>query len=270
LKERTLTLRPPRAVLFDYGHTLVDFQRLPAALVAAYGDIRARLEDLVGEELPQTDVLAHRMAEAVDVLITQSYLEGRLQEFDMVELLAGAFASIGITVGPDVVEELVAIDHRAFTESITVPETTIRTLETLQARGLRMGVVSNMHLRADLMRADLAALGLDRFLSATVFSSEIGWRKPDPRIFTAALAGLGVTAEETVFVGDRLRDDIGGAQAVGMRAVLTREFRDELEGPDREDAIRFWREQEEVELLRPDHDIRNLAELPGVLEAWGS
>src|ERR1700704_70004 len=83
-----------RAVLFDYGHTLVDFQRLPSALVAAYGDIRTRLEDLVEQELPQAEELAHKMAEAVDVLITQSYLEGRLQEFDMVELLVDAFASI--------------------------------------------------------------------------------------------------------------------------------------------------------------------------------
>jgi putative hydrolase of the HAD superfamily len=260
-----LSPRPLRAVLFDYGHTLVDFQRLPAALVGAYRDIRARLENLVEEELPQAEDLAHQVAEAVDVLITRSYLEGRLQEFDMVELLADAFASIGITVRPEVAEELVAIDHRAFTESITVPEATTRVLETLQARGLRMGVVSNMHLRADLMRADLAALGLDRFFSTMVFSSEVGWRKPDPRIFRAALEGLGVTPDEAVFVGDRLRDDIGGAQAAGMRTVLTREFRDEMEGPDRADAIRFWAEHEQVERLRPDHHIRHLAELPAIL-----
>ena len=132
-----------------------------------------------------------------------------------------------------------------------------------------MGLVSNMHLQADLMRADLAALGLDRFLSATVFSSEVGWRKPDARIFTAALKRLGVEAEEAVFVGDRLRDDIAGARAVGMRTVLTREFRDEIEGADREDARRFWPAGEDIEVLRPDRSIRGLADLPDVLEDWG-
>jgi HAD superfamily hydrolase (TIGR01549 family) len=236
--------------------------------VAAYGDIRARLEHQVENELPQAEELAQRVTGAVDVLITQSYLEGRLQEFDIVELLAEAFAGIGITFGPELAEEIVAIDHRAFTESVTVPDSTIGVLETLQARGWLMGLVSNMHLRADLMQADLAALGLDRFLSATVFSSKLGWRKPDARIFTAALQRLGVGAGEAVFVGDRLRDDIAGARAVGMRTVLTREFRDEIEGPDREDARRFWPAAQDVGALRPDRSIRSLTELPDVLEGW--
>jgi HAD superfamily hydrolase (TIGR01549 family) len=237
--------------------------------VAAYGDIRARLEHLVEHELPEAEELANQVTGAVDVLITQSYLEGRLQEFDIVELLAEAFAGIGITLGPELAEEIVAIDHRAFTESVRVPDSTIRVLETLQARGWLMGLVSNMHLRADLMHADLAALGLDRFLSATVFSSELGWRKPDARIFTAALQHLGVGAEEAVFVGDRLRDDIAGARAVGMRTVLTREFRDEIEGPDQADARRFWPTGEDVGALRADRTIRAIAELPDVLEGWG-
>jgi putative hydrolase of the HAD superfamily len=266
--DRPLPAVGPRAVLFDYGHTLVDFRRLPGALVAAYGDIRDRLERLVEQELPQAEDLAHQVTGAVDLLITESYLEGRLQEFDMVELLAEAFAGIGITLGPELAREMVAIDHRAFTDSVTVPESTIRVLQTLQRRGWLMGVVSNMHLQADLVRADLEALGLHRFLSATVFSSDVGWRKPDARIFTTALERLGVGPGEAVFVGDRLRDDIAGARAVGMRTVLTREFRDETEGPDREDARRFWPAGEDVEAVRPDRSIRGLAELPGVLEGW--
>jgi putative hydrolase of the HAD superfamily len=237
--------------------------------VGAYRDIRARLEHLVEHDLPQAEDLAHQVTGAVDVLITQSYLEGRLQEFDMVELLAGAFAGIGITLSPEIAEEFVAIDHRAFTESVTVPESTIQALEELRGRGWLMGLVSNMHLRADLMRADLAALGLDRFLTVTAFSSEIGWRKPDVRIFTAALQRLGVRAEEAVFVGDRLRDDIAGARAAGMRTVLTREFRDEIAGADRADAGRFWPAGAGIETLRPDRSIRSLTELPDVLDAWG-
>jgi putative hydrolase of the HAD superfamily len=259
----------PRAVLFDYGHTLVDFQRLPHALVAAYEDIRARLEHLVEHDLPQAEDLAHQVTGAVDVLITQSYLEGRLEELDVVELLAKAFAGIGVTFGPETAEEIVAIDHRAFTESVTVPESTIQVLQQLRDRGWLMGLVSNMHLRADLVRADLAALGLDRFLAATAFSSEVGWRKPDARIFTVALQRLGVRAREAVFVGDRLRDDIAGARAVGMRTVLTREFRDEIDGPDRADARRFWPAGDGIEVLRPDRSIRALTELPDVLASWG-
>ena len=54
-----------------------------------------------------------------------------------------------------------------------------------------------------------------------------------------------------------------------MRTVLTREFRDEIEGPDRADARRFWPAGEDIGGLLADRSIRALAELPDVLEDWG-
>ena len=59
--------------------------------------------------------------------------------------------------------------------------------------------------------------------------------------------------QHAVFVGDRLVDDIGGAQAIGMRAVLTHQFR-------QEDAS--------ASDIEPDGLIRRLAELPAVIEAF--
>ena len=44
--------------------------------------------------------------------------------------------------------------------------------------------------------------------------------KPHPSIFEAALAALGVEVGEAVMVGDSYRDDIEGARALGMRAIL--------------------------------------------------
>ena len=51
------------------------------------------------------------------------------------------------------------------------------------------------------------------------FSDEVGCYKPDPRIFTHALDGLGARAETTAHVGDLRRTDIAGARAMGMTAV---------------------------------------------------
>ena len=82
-----------------------------------------------------------------------------------------------------------------------------------------------------------------------LFSSEVGVRKPDPRIFRVMLERLGVEPAEGVFVGDRVLDDIGGANGVGMRAVLTREFR-----------------QEEPEEITPDAVIERLPDLPDVVD----
>jgi len=65
------------------------------------------------------------------------------------------------------------------------------------------------------------------------------------------LAKLAVLPEEAVFVGDRLYDDVMGAQAVGMRGVLTRQYR---------------REGVEGHPIVPDRVIEALSELPGYIE----
>lgn len=90
------------------------------------------------------------------------------------------------------------------------------TLAALATRGFRLAVVSNWDRRLPLL---LERLGLaDRF-AAIVVSSAVGREKPDPAIFRAALAALGVAPEEALHVGDHLREDVEGARAIGMRAL---------------------------------------------------
>jgi putative hydrolase of the HAD superfamily len=241
-----------RAVLFDYGHTLVDFGRTQEALMAAYTEIRDRIEAALYIEAPEVGHLIDRVANEVDRLVAESYTQRRLQELDLVEVFDQVLLSaLGLTVPADVVRHVIALDHSAFSRSITVEPGILDTLRTLrEERGLRLGLVSNVALLPDHMRADLDSLGIGELLDASVFSSEIGTRKPDPAIFRTALERAGANAEESAFVGDRLYDDIGGAQATGMRTVQTRQFRSES-GPE----------------PVPDAVIDDLADLPGVLES---
>jgi FMN phosphatase YigB (HAD superfamily) len=55
-----------------------------------------------------------------------------------------------------------------------------------------------------------------------VLSSEVGWEKPHPRIFAAALALVGVPAAEALHVGDNYQQDVVGARQAGMYAVWLR------------------------------------------------
>ncbi|HEY3209437.1 MAG TPA: HAD family hydrolase [Actinomycetota bacterium] len=242
-------MQPVRAILFDFGHTLVDFQRTQEALHAAYEQIRARIEAVAYMEVPELLDLVERVAGGVDRLVAESYEQNRMEEVDQAELFRQALSGIGFDLPDDVIEHIVALDHSAYSNSITVQPEVLATLERLQRAGFPMGLVSNISLRPDLMRADLERMGLGTYLHATVFSSEVGVRKPDPRIFQEALDRLGVEPGETTFVGDRLYDDVSGAQAAGMRAVLTRQFRHE-DDPE----------------YAPDAVISDLAELPGVLD----
>lgn len=246
--------RPVRAVLFDYGHTLVDFGRTQEAMMEAYGQIRERIEAALYIEAPEVGHLIDRVAAEVDRIVAQSYADRRMQELDLVnvfdEVLLGA---LGLTVPHDVIRHIVALDHSAFSRTIVVAPEVLDVLHGLRVMGLRLGLVSNVALLPDLMQADLDALGIGPLLDTVSFSSGVGYRKPDPRIFRATLDRLGVQPEDAVFVGDRLYDDIQGAQAVGLRAVQTRQFRAE----------------EDLD-VRPDAVIEHLEELPGVLEAWGA
>ena len=62
---------------------------------------------------------------------------------------------------------------------------------------------------------------VDHLIDGAVYSSEIPWAKPHPEAFRAALDAVGVTEpSRAVYVGDRLFEDIFGANRVGMRAVL--------------------------------------------------
>jgi putative hydrolase of the HAD superfamily len=90
-------------------------------------------------------------------------------------------------------------------------------LEELKRAGYRLGVVSNFDYR--LYRI-LDGLSLASFFDSITISSEAGGAKPDPRIFTAALARHAIAPDEALHVGDAPHLDVGGAHAAGIAAVL--------------------------------------------------
>ena len=94
-------------------------------------------------------------------------------------------------------------------------------LRALRERGLKIGVLSNTMWPRSYHEEVFARDGLLEFIDAGVYTSELPVGKPHPEAFLAAMQALGVTdPRSVVFVGDRMWDDIHGAQAVGMRAVF--------------------------------------------------
>lgn len=92
-------------------------------------------------------------------------------------------------------------------------------LAALKHRGYRVGVLSNTMWPRNHHQEVFARDDLDGYIDAAVYTSEIPVAKPHAEAFQMALDALGVVAAETVFVGDRLWDDITGAQQVGMRTI---------------------------------------------------
>ena len=109
----------------------------------------------------------------------------------------------------------------------------------LRRHDLKLGLVSNT---ARDLPAFVAHHGLD--VDVAIDSREHGKAKPDPSIFSAALAALAVEPAHAAMVGDSPEDDIAGARALGLRAYLLDRNGDHPESPGR---------------------LRGLDELPGAL-----
>jgi putative hydrolase of the HAD superfamily len=92
----------------------------------------------------------------------------------------------------------------------------LETIAALRERGLKTGLITVCSEDVPLLWPESAFHGL---FDVEVFSATCGLRKPDPRIYRLALDGLGVEAEEAVFVGDGANDELAGAERVGMKAV---------------------------------------------------
>jgi putative hydrolase of the HAD superfamily len=100
-------------------------------------------------------------------------------------------------------------------EHFELYEDALPTLDAVRSRGLKVGLLSNTSRDLDVF---VAHHGLR--VDAVLTSHAHGKTKPHQAIFRAMLDLLGVPAGDAVMVGDTIEDDVEGARAVGMRAVL--------------------------------------------------
>ncbi|GAC1445041.1 MAG: TIGR02253 family HAD-type hydrolase [Chloroflexota bacterium] len=216
-----------RAVLFDYGHTLVDFATADDTLLDMYAEVRLILQSYVSREVPEASVLQEALTRRIENLVNQSSERGDLDELDIVAEFEIALAALDMRLERSVIQQIAEMEHRALVSRIAVEPETLGVLAQLKSAGLLLGIVSNAHFLPSLMREDVERLDIAKFIDRAVFSAEVGVRKPHEAIYRTVLEALDVRPDSAIFVGDRLRDDIGGAQALGMRTVLTHQFRRE-------------------------------------------
>lgn len=98
-----------------------------------------------------------------------------------------------------------------------VPPDVPETLQALGSAGYRLAVLSN---RTDPCQEDLENLGLLDYFRFALVAGEVELWKPDPGIFLHAVAQLGTSPHETLYIGDNYYADVVGARAAGLQPVL--------------------------------------------------
>ena len=208
-----------RAVLFDWGDTLMEFAFEPELVEAGH---RAGIEALGRDGSLDVDGMTAHFTEHYLPLF---WVPGTLEEIEYPGLIRELLGHFGVEVSDEELGRFLEAEHAAWEPSRRLGATTHALLEALRSRGLKLGLVSNAFDPAWLLHRDLEQMGIAERMDFAVFSSELGKRKPHPEIFERALDALEVDASEAMFVGDRLYEDVHGANELGMTSVQAVWFR---------------------------------------------
>lgn len=151
--------------------------------------------------------------------------------------LSAVAALTGVPLAADPLDAAVA-DYAAFVDGdlLTPLPGAVDLLQGLRDAGIRIGLLSNCHhdVADHIRRSQLGSL-----IDAWSLSCLTGHRKPEPAAYAHALAQLGNDPEPVLFVGDGSDDELAGAAAAGLVAVLARSDLSDSYDPHRS-AVTAW------------------------------
>ncbi|MCP4644200.1 MAG: HAD family hydrolase [bacterium] len=234
-------MKKPQAILFDMGGVLQD-----ASDSYTLESFPLSFPDGLSEEAPVEWFVGMSVACLEPFLA----LVPPRPAMDFSPIVGDWLARRGIEPSPDAIAHWLGVMEQW--EARPIYPHVKSTLETLHARGYRLGVVSNTMNAASYLRGHFREAGIRDFFEVTVFSPEVGVNKPDPAIFHQALDAMGVEPAQAWYVGDKPQRDICGAHRAGMTAVLV-------------DSAHTDRINDGPEYV-PDYSIRDIAALPALLD----
>jgi putative hydrolase of the HAD superfamily len=177
-----------RAVIFDLWETLIDWDEQAAARMVD------RIDELAGPGFRERWYRSpHRYTKPVRTVL----------------------AEVGVPA--EVMDDVCEIRLDYVRHCLVPVEGAVETLRELRARGYLIGLITVCSQDVETLWPESLFAGL---FDAEVFSSRVGISKPDPQIYLHCCELLGVEPAEAMFVGDGANDELGGAERVGMKAVL--------------------------------------------------
>ena len=208
---------PVKAVVFDYGNTLVAFGR------EQVDQFDALLLEAVTAEFGPPDPAQYKARRDADRMFPYQGDPPSYRENDVREMTAGLIREVyGVEPSGGALDRLIAVRQEAFVRVVRVEPETLSFLGRLGAR-YRMALLSN-YPDGDAIRASLDDTGIAPFLEHALVSGDLGLCKPHPDVFRAVLDALALPPEAVLFVGDNWLADVQGARRAGMQVAHFRRW----------------------------------------------
>ncbi|MFQ5591809.1 MAG: HAD family hydrolase [Phycisphaerae bacterium] len=235
------------AVLFDVGNTLLHSRvsTPTAALDLAVRPVYDRLVELDFKLPPFA-----QYSRMIRRRFVRSHLWSRIvrREVSIIKGLQRAHSHLGVSLSMERTAELCRESISAVAAIFTVDEDAKDVIAKLREMNVKLGLVSNTILPGFTIDEFLGSEGFLDCFPVRIYSSDVGYMKPSPKIFRLALEQLEVAPERAAFIGDRVDNDVLGASRLGMKTVL---FIPGGKLPREWDCA--------------DHTIRRLTEIPGIV-----
>ena len=204
-----------KAILFDINGTLVDI-----LTDEGLSEIYRSLSNYLGYH--GIDIAPDKLRKEYFARMQRQKKESaeEFPEFDTVQLWQELILEYLSEVEPDEAATMalqLAKMYRAISMFTLKPYPGVIETLALLAERYRLGVLSDA--QSAWAVPELKWAGLATFFETVVVSGDLGYRKPDPRIFSLALEQMELSPEEVLFVGNDMYRDIYGAQMAKMKAV---------------------------------------------------
>lgn len=214
---------PYDAIIFDLFGTLVD--------------------DILNEPFTQTVVEMASIIGAPQELFLQMWMHdtwplraaGHLPDAEANILYI--CTELGITPKPEQIQRAVHRRLELTRQSLKPRHDALATLSALRAAGYKLGLISDCSSEVPLI---WRTTPLATFIDVPIFSCSVKLKKPDPRIYHLACERLGIAPARSLFIANGESNELAGAQAVGMEAILIRVPYAEEHNPRCHEA-RTWR-----------------------------
>ncbi len=208
--------QPIKAILFDYGNTLIEFSN-PQLEAQSQALVQA-LETHFGP-CDQEKLTAIRRQQ-----IRKPYENG-FRENDLTAITRDLICQLYDRETPeDALQTVMEARYTAFLDAVSI-DAGVKDALKLLSKHYQLVLVSNYPC-SRAINDSLQQLGIMPSFSSVIVSADLGIVKPHPEIFSAALQVLptGTLASKCLFVGDNWLADIQGSKRAGMQAVLTTQY----------------------------------------------